>query len=83
MLDFANAAVAAAASTFALFLLVALDMSQELERPTRDACPQAHRNSLLPPFLLATVSLPSKLNPVKPTVPPSLLNLYLLNASRR
>jgi len=42
-----------------------------------------HLKSLLPPFLGATVSLPSKLKPVKPTAPPSLLALYLRNASLR
>jgi hypothetical protein len=42
-----------------------------------------HLKSLLPPFLTAVDSLPSRLIPVKPTVPPDLSCLYLLSASRK
>lgn len=40
-------------------------------------------NNFLPPILAAALSLPSRLRPVNPTVPPYCAFLYLRNASRK
>ena len=40
-------------------------------------------NNFLPPILAAALSLPSRLNPVNPTVPPYCAFLYLRSASRK
>jgi hypothetical protein len=40
-------------------------------------------NNFLPPILAAALSLPSRLRPVNPTVPPYCAFLYLRSASRK
>lgn len=50
---------------------------------SRTSSSLSYLNNFLPPILAAALSLPSKLRPVNPTVPPYCAFLYLRSASRK